>query len=235
MENIDIKTELERLKNALLKKVDVASLYKRSKVAHKWKLTYRLLVTREAIFWRFIDILTPSYELKTRLRLSGSLILIRAALETVCLLIYMNEKIKSVVEEKITFNDFEEITARLLLGSKNIDFMPEPINVMKLIEDSEKKYPGIKQIYYDLSETTHPNYAGVCDSYTRLNKHEYETEFGIFLKEEYSQQSELAIKASIAVFNSEYNEWAKWFERLEKWLEKNDKKLERQRRKHKEK
>jgi hypothetical protein len=230
MKNIDIKTVLESYKNSLCKKIDLASLHSRSEIAHKWKLTYRLIVTREAIFWRVVDILTQAYDIGIKDMVVGSRILTRSALETVCLLLYMNKKMKSVVEGKISFNDFENITARLLLGARNIDKMPEPINVMTLIEDSEGKYPGIKKIYDDLSETAHPNYSGVCVGYTKLNQQEYETEFGIFWKERYGKQHEIAIEICLKIFENEYNiEWVKWFEQLEKWLEKNDKILERQR------
>lgn len=234
MKNIDIKIVLESYKNSLCKKVDLSSLYSRSKIAHKWRLTYRLIVTREAISWRVIDILTQAYDIGTSGMIVGSRILTRSALETVCLIIYMNKKMKSVIEGKISFNDFENITTRLLLGSRNINKMPNSINVITLIEDSEGKYPGIKKIYDDLSETAHPNYAGVCNGYTKLNQKEYETEFGIFWKERYGKQHETAIIVCLQLFEDEYNvEWIKLFEQLEKWLEKNDKKLERQRKKNK--
>jgi len=230
--NIDIEKTLQNYRKSLLKKIPLASLYSRSKVAHKWKLTYRLIVLREAISWRFVDILTQAYDIGIKGMIVGSRILVRSALETVCLLIYMNKKMQSVIEEKMSFDDFEDITTRLLLGAKNIDRMPNPVNVMTLIDNSESKYPGIRKIYDDLSETTHPNYCGVCDGYTNLNQQEYETEFGIYWEERYGKQHKVAIEICLQIFEEEYNnEWKRRFEQLEKWLEKNDNKLERQRNK----
>ena len=232
MRKIDIEKTLQNYNKSLPKKIDLASLYSRSKIAHKWKLTYRLMVLREAILWRIVDILTQAYNIGINGMIVGSRILVRSALETVCLIIYMNKKMLSVIEGKMSFDDFEKITTRLLLGAKNIDKMPEPVNVMKLIEDSESKYPGIKKIYDELSETVHPNYCGVCYGYTKLNQREYETEFGIYWEERYGKQHELAIEICLQIFEEEYNnEWIKCFEQLEKWLEKNDNKLERQRNK----
>ena len=232
MQKIDIEKTLQNYKKSLSKKIDLASLLSRSKIAHKWKLTYRLIVLREAIFWRFVDILTQAYNIGINGMIIGSRILVRSALETLCLIIYMNKKMRSVIEGKMTFDEFENITTRLLLGAKNIDKMPDPVNVMKLIEDGENKYPGIKKIYDDLSETVHPNYCGVCDGYTKPNQQEYETEFGIYWEERYGKQHEFAIEICLQIFEEEYNnEWVKCFEQLEKWLEKNDNKLERQRNK----
>jgi hypothetical protein len=184
-------------------------------------------VLREAIFWRFVDILTQAYNIGINGMIIGSLILTRSALETVCLLIYVNNKMQSVIEGKMSFDDFDNITTRLLLGAKNIDKLPDPVNIMKLIEDSESKYPGIKKAYDNLSEIVHPNYRGVCDGYTKLNRQKYETEFGLYYEEQYGNQYELMIKKGLQTFEEEYNEWEKRFEQLEKWLEKNDNKLEK--------
>jgi len=231
MQKINIAKVLEFYKGSLVKKIDLSSLYSRSKIAHKWKLTYRLIVLREAISWRFVDILSQAYSNGMHGMTIGSLILTRAALETVCLLIYMNNKMQLVIDGKMSFDDFERITIRLLLGVKNIDKLPEPVNIMKLIEDSESKYPGIKKTYDDLCEIVHPNYRGLCYGYTKTNQQEYETEFGIFCEEKFGNQYESMIEKCLKTFEEEYNDWKKHFEQLEKWLEKNDSKLERQRNK----
>ena len=133
MQKINIKKVLETYKKSLRKKIDLASLLSRSKIAHKWKLTYRLIVLREAILWRIVDILTQAYNIGINGMIVGSRILVRSALETVCLIIYMNKKMQSVIEGKMSFDDFENITTRLLLGAKNVDELPDPVNIMKLI------------------------------------------------------------------------------------------------------
>lgn len=231
MQKINIKKVLETYKKSLVTKIDLPSLYSRSKIAHKWKLTYGLIVLREAISWRFVDILTQAYNNEKNGMITGSLILTRAALETVCLLIYMNKKMQLVIEGKMSFEDFDNVTTKLLWGAKNIDELPDPVNIMKLIEDSENKYPGIKKAYDNLSEIVHPNYRGVCYGYTKPNRQEYETEFGIYCGEKYGNQYESMIEKCLKTFEEEYNEWGKHFEQLEKWLEENDNKLERQRNK----
>lgn len=232
MNKIDIEKTLHNFKISLAPKTDVGGLYARSNIAHKWKLTYRLIVVREGICWRLVDILEQAFYMGQNNMLVGARILTRAGLETLCFLIYMNRKTQQVVENKLSFNDFEGLTRRFIIGAKNNPKMPEPINVSKYIQESEQKYKGIERIYNDLSETAHPNYEGISQGYTKLKREEFETEFGVFWEELFGNQHEIAIELCLSIFEHEYNEvWPEWYKKLEKWLEKNDSKLERERRK----
>ena len=229
---IDIENTLHNFQISLCKKVSFGGLIGRSKVAHKWKLTYRLLVLREGLGWRLVDILSQAYKLGQDNMIIGARILTRSALETLCLLIYMNHQMEIVTENILSFNDFEKNTSKMLLGTKNIEKSPTPINVNGLIEESDKKYDGLKDIYDDLSETVHPNYEGITVGYSNLNREENFTEFGNFVEDKFGKQHEIAIQLSLEIFENEYNNiWPERFEKLEKWLEDNDNKLERQRRK----
>jgi len=236
LENIDIEKTLQNFKKSLPDKVNLASLYEHSRKAHKWKVTYRLLVLREAMLWRTVDILSQAQYLSINKMIIGSRILIRSALETICMLIYMNKKIQSVVEGNMSFEDFNKITERMFIGAKNENKILDSINVIKFIKESEIKYPGIEKIYHDLCETAHPNYFGVAAAYTKLNKKRHETDFGIFWKELHGDQHECGIKICLSILFKEYNEeWKKQFIQLEKWLEKNESELERRMRKSKRK
>ena len=234
LENIDIEKTLQNFKKSLPNKVNLASLYEHSKKAHKWKVTYILLMLREAILWRTVDIISQAHYLSINKMIIGSRILIRSALETICMLIYMNKKIQSVVEGNMSFEDFNKIIERMYIGAKNENKILDSINVMKFIKESEIKYPGIKKIYNDLCETAHPNYFGVSAAYTKRNIKRLETDFGIFWKELYSDQHERGIKICLSILFKEYNEeWVKQFMQLEKWLEKNESDLEKRMRKSK--
>ncbi len=229
---IDIEKTLEGFQKSLCKRIDIPGLWARSETAHKWKLTFRLITLREGLSWRLIDLLTQAYKCGQCDMIVGARIIARSAIETVSLLVYMNRRMKSVVENKMSFNDFNDMTSRLLLGAKKYEFMPPPINVMSFIGECNKNYTVIEKIYNDLSETAHPNYDGIHAGYIKLNREEYYADFGIFWEERFGNQHEDAISYCIEIFEEEYNnEWLECFEALEKWLEKNDSKLEREKRK----
>ena len=54
---IDIEQTLLGYQKSLCPKIEIAALYARSNIAHKWKLTFRLISLREGISWRLVDIL----------------------------------------------------------------------------------------------------------------------------------------------------------------------------------
>jgi hypothetical protein len=230
---IDIEKTLHNFQISLCQQIDLAGLYARSHIAHKWKLTYRLIALREGIGWRITDILYQAHKLGIEDMIIGARILTRAAIETLCLLIYMNNQMNSVVRNKISFNDFEGNTRKMLLGAKNREGSYEPINVNGLVNASDKKYTGLKKIYDEFSETAHPNYEGISIGYSKLDTENHLTEFGNFWKEKFGNGHESAIRMCLEIFENEYNNiWPKEYKNLEAWLVEKDNKLERQRRKN---
>ncbi|MGH9813631.1 MAG: hypothetical protein ACRD4T_10905, partial [Candidatus Acidiferrales bacterium] len=93
----DIERALGEWKESLLKKLELAGLYARNPAAHKWKAPFRSLVLRESVAWRAQDLLAQAHLLHLSGHTLGSRILIRSALETIAILIYLNQLVKSVL------------------------------------------------------------------------------------------------------------------------------------------
>ncbi len=215
--------------SSLCKKIVLDGLISRNPTAHKWKATYRSIVLRELTFWRVTDLLNQLVALSSAEHILGARILLRSTIETLGILIYLNQKTRAVLEGKETFNAFSDITSQLMLGSKNKTTKIEAINVTHTILEKwcEKKYPGIFKIYEDLCESAHPNYEGVCFGYSYVNEQDYETVFKNRWAELYGGNlGELTLEF-MRVFEEEYtNVWPAEYEKLEKWLVDNDQKLE---------
>ncbi|WP_132972485.1 hypothetical protein [Thiogranum longum] len=227
MENV--AKVLEVWNSYLCKKIDLGGLISRNPAAHKWKATYRSIVLRELTFWRVTDLLNQMVVLSNTGHILGARILLRSTIETLGILIYLNQKMKAVLEGKEEFNAFSDMTSQLMLGSKNKTTKLNAINVTHTILEKwcEKKYPGIFEIYADLCESAHPNYEGVCFGYSFVNEKEYETVFENRWAELYaSNLGELTLEF-MRVFEEEYNNvWPAEYEKLEKWLVENDQNLE---------
>lgn len=197
---------IEVWENSLVNSVDLGGLFLRDPVAHKWKATYRITVLRELTFWRIADILKQMSLLVRNDHLLGARILLRSMIETVGILIYLNLKMKSVVDGKTKFDDFSKITAQLMLGSKNDATNLNAINIITILnKHCEKQYEGISEIYANLSESAHPNYDGVCNGYSHIDEEEYTTHFANQFSEQYSGNIEEFAIAVIKIFEEEYN------------------------------
>jgi len=180
---------LEVWNSSLCEKIELAALISRNPTAHKWKATYRSIVLRELTFWRVTDLLNQMVLLAESGHLLGARILLRSTIETLGILIYLNQKTEAVLDGTESFNSFAKITSQLMLGSKNDTTKIDAINVTHTVLNKwcEKKYPGIYSIYTDLCESAHPNYEGICSGYSYVNEKDYETVFKNRWKERYGE------------------------------------------------
>ncbi|MBU0712690.1 hypothetical protein KJ762_07415 [bacterium] len=222
----EIETIISKWQSEKLNKIEKGSVYSRNPIAHKWKAPYRSLVTRELVFWRIIDLIDQTVLLAKNDYILGARILLRSAIETLGILIYLNQKMKALLDGSIKYEDFDSITVRLILGTKQSDSKVESINIVTVLQKCDKKYPGIFDIYKDLSESSHPNFEGMSMGYSEIDDEKYITHFRNRWKELYSNDLEHLTLTCISTFELEYNNvWPELFESLEKWLEKNDKYL----------
>ncbi len=157
----------------------------------------------------------------------GARILLRSALETVAMLIYLNQQMAKVLDGTLPFHAFSTKTEALMLGSRNGGTPIGTINILTIFEGCDKEYPGIKAIYEKLCESAHPNYEGMSAGYTIID-HEADT---VIFKNRWIELHGGTlpdrIMTCIETFNYEYDKvWPAVFERLEKWIEANDAELE---------
>ena len=88
--------------------IPVAGLFSRNSAAYKWKAPFRCWLLREAASWRMTDLLTQSYALHQQGHCLGARILLRSAFETLATLIYLNHKMRQVVNDKLNFRLFSQ-------------------------------------------------------------------------------------------------------------------------------
>jgi hypothetical protein len=214
-------------KTLLCPSVDIAALYSRNPVAHKWKATYRSLTLRETIGWRTQDLLEQSLLLHASHRLLGARILLRSAFETVAVLIYLNQLTRKVISGELNFHEFSEKTSALLLGSRDGSTPRQSLNILTIIEKCDARYPGIRKLYASLSESAHPNYEGTSIGYSDTDTKEHVTTFSNKWESMYGDGHIESIVLCTKVFYAEYNEeWRDAFEELERWISDNDAVLE---------
>ena len=222
-----IDERLAAWKASLCKTVDIGGLFSRNSIAHKWQATYRSLTLRETISWRTQDLLEQSLLLYDSNHLLGARILLRSAFETLAILIYLNQLIRKVLAGTLDFHEFSEKTSTLLLGSRDSSTSHSAINIVTIIDNCNKKYPGIKDLYASLSESAHPNYEGTRIGYSVTDRENFITTYSNNWKSLFGKKHIQSIELCTHVFYTEYNEeWEEAFEELESWITQNDAQLE---------
>ena len=222
-----IAQALDLLKSALCKDVDLGGLHARNAVAHKWKAPFRSLTLREGVAWRTQDLLAHSLLLHESGNALGARILLRSALETVAVLIYLNQLTRKVLLGSLDFHEYSDKTATLLLGSRDKSTNHVAINIVTVLQKCNARYPGIEKLYAALSESAHPNYEGVLIGYLKIDQKNFVTNYSNRWAEMYGAGHADLISDCLAVFLAEYNEeWAESFDEIELWIAKNDVQLE---------
>lgn len=222
-----IQENLANLKNSRMASIPISGLISRNPVAYKWKAPFRSWVLRETVFWRLHDLLVQSYLLHQHRHGLGARILLRSGFETLAVLIYLNQLMQQVLDEKLNFHLFGEKTTTLLLGSRDGSTMHKSLNIMTILERCDKRYHGLAQLYAILSESAHPNFEGLCTGYSKIDHSEYETNFSNRWMEIYGETHLGSMDLCMTTFHHEYNEvWVKLMENMESWIEANDVQLE---------
>lgn len=218
---------LSRWKASLPIGVSIGGALAKNPTAYKWKAPYRSLVLREALFWRTYDLLSQAQLLHEQHHTLGSRLLLRSALESVAMLAYLNQCTAALLDGQSRFDEFEEKTRLLLLGSRDKSTKYQSVNVLTVLKHIDKVYPGVMGVYNGLSESAHPNFESVCLGYSEVNHESHETLFQVKHWEMWSDRHNPLFALIAGVFEHEYNiVWVPQQELLENWLTSNSKNLE---------
>jgi hypothetical protein len=228
-DSAELRRTVGQWRAGLVDNIAVADLYDRCPIAHKWKAPYRCLVVREALLRRMVDLGEAIIALTEGDHALAVRTLTRAALETTALLEYMAQRIDAVVTRDMSWWEFEPLTMRLLMGSRNGGNF-EAVNILTALRAANRRYGALELIHTKLSESVHPNYDGVVYGYSRGIPSDMETRFGNYWQENFGHEQDPALGYVFPAFADAYNNhWIDAMEHLEQWLRDNNEQLERER------
>ena len=200
-------------------RISVGSLIARNPDVYKWKSPFEAWVLREVTSWRLHDLLTQCHLLYQQSHILGFRVLLRSSIETLAILIYLNQSMEKVIRGEIPFDDFDENVKKLILGSKDGSTKYEALNIVGILGKCDKYYSGINTIYADLSESAHPNYKGLVGKYSKIDHDRMET---VFLNRWSELNEDIHVcymELCISLFNHEYYIiWPDLMSRLEDWI-----------------
>lgn len=129
---------------------------------------YQVVYLRDTLAHRIRDLSEKAVPLFESNQLIPAFLVTRALLETVALLYDLHKKILSAIDRQ-EITQLDEWLKRVSLGRKNVETTITPPNILNALDSMDTEYAGVREMYDQLSEFCHPNFAGVLASYSRLN------------------------------------------------------------------
>lgn len=106
----EICTRLEAFESSLPKRINAMEVSQGS------KLPYKVLLYREALIWRMVELCRGAFENFTKDKLVSGIVLTRAAVETSAALWYLCAKVDDVVDSGAV-GDIDEYLMKMLMGT----------------------------------------------------------------------------------------------------------------------
>lgn len=135
----------------------------------KTHVVNKYFTARAGLMYRAYELALAAHGCVKNNQIAASITLTRALFETVSVVGYLNYKVDTFNKNK-DLETFNETIMKVMLGSRSEGVPYSSINILSMIERIDKIMPGYKMTYGNLSEYSHPNFAGTCGLYGELKK-----------------------------------------------------------------
>lgn len=193
------KALISEFKKILPARVDPISITLKSKIP------YKAVSLRELLLHRITEIGESAIELYEKKKIISAFIITRAVMETAALFYWMHKRLKRVVDNN-NIEDIDDFLMKLLFGWKGNKDLKEPYNILKAVDQIDKKVPHFRRAYDILSEFTHPNYCGVHGAYGKVDKKNIWLDLGSEKKDIPIISGLSPLVGSLELFTYYYNE-----------------------------
>lgn len=152
---------------------------------YSWRAKYpfKVMWFVNAMTWRIYDMANAALTLMKQDSTIPSLCLVRACWENMVITYELKNLVQDCCEKR-TIADNVDVTLMRLLFSNRFDKddryvsaehyeISKPYkakNILTLVQKLEKDFPPVKDFYSTICEFVHPNYDGVCGSYSHLDE-----------------------------------------------------------------
>lgn len=197
----EINERIQQITDNLPPCVDAAA------VSTSAKTPFKFICFREALLWRTEDLARNALERFRAGELLSGLVLTRCVSESAAAMWYIMEKIKAAIHQQATA-DLDNTAMRMLLGNKVESDLPDPVNVLTMVQHAEKAMPGVEKQYLLLCEYAHPNWTGTTLLFSETNAENHRTNFGRYRRG--GKSAELiglsSLNAALVMFQHAYNQ-----------------------------
>jgi hypothetical protein len=199
----EVTQRLQTLSQSLVRRLEAED------VSIREKLPFHVVQNREGLAWRLAELSQDALQAMQAGRLASASLLVRAAVETVAALWYLQKKVADAIQSHSTA-ELHATLHRLLLGSRTSELLPEAINVLTFVDAVEKDLEGFRHQFDQLCEYAHPNWAGTASLFSKTNLEERAVNFGRHPDGSEHVEILTAVNLSVALglFEHAYNQLA---------------------------
>lgn len=162
---------LETIRRQLLSVVDPRD------TSTKSKIPYKVACYREGLGRRIEELgrcACDSYESGD---IATAVTLTRAATETAAAAWYLKDLIERQLSDGFQ-EDLDDKVMALLMGHRNVDDMPQAVNILSMVDRIDKLIDGFRKMYDVMSEVAHPNWSGTQHLFSKIDTERRLTFFG---------------------------------------------------------
>ena len=149
----------------------------------KSKIPYKVLCYREGMIWRVEELSRSACACFERGDIVAGISLARSVVECAAAIWFLHGLLKRKIKHGVDEN-FDAKVMSLLMGHRGVvDGMPKAIHVNDFLDEADKAFPGFMEVYDQMSEYAHPNWAGTQAVYSKIDRENLQTHFGRGFKE----------------------------------------------------
>jgi hypothetical protein len=146
-----------------------------------YKPAFELEYCTECLLYRTVELADATIILLEAGNYLGAIITARCVQETIAALWYLNETCSEAISAKKLKRFYNDLH-RLMMGWKDAEPLPKPINVMDMIRMVGKDLPDFEKLYNQLSEFAHPNWCGTQSLFAKIGDDELKVELGRYMR-----------------------------------------------------
>jgi hypothetical protein len=143
-----------------------------SAFTRKSLLPFKAASIQEVLIHRISELAQPTAELYDRGRLVPAFVLTRSVVETTALMYVLHRQLKEFLTSH-NEDAFDAFLMRALLGSRGKAPNIEALNVLTTIDHVDNDFAGLRRMYDELCEFTHPNLSGTLSAFGDLDHEKY--------------------------------------------------------------